>query len=80
MEELEARANRFVSHLVGSSVSEKPPPNSSKLHHSLLAVLQLVVWQVRILKEEYLRQQVRLARHSARWRIPRLGWGRIRTR
>ena len=31
MEELEARANRFVSHLVGDTGTVKPPSNSNKV-------------------------------------------------
>jgi len=38
MEELEARANRFVSLLAGSTVKPKVSPSSSKLRPSQLAV------------------------------------------
>jgi len=43
MEEQEARANRYVSLLVGSTVSDRQQLNSSKAHHSLLELQRRVV-------------------------------------
>lgn len=41
MEEREARANRFVSHLVGRTESERPSPSSSREHPSLLVAQRI---------------------------------------
>ncbi len=49
MEEQEARANRFVSLLVGRTDSDRLPKPSRKLRH----------WQRRVVKEERERQRPR---------------------
>jgi hypothetical protein len=57
MEELEARASRFVSHLVGDTENVQPQSNSSKVPPSLSLMVRLD-WLNRVAAEEELFRQL----------------------